>query len=215
MCKISLLILGSVQSEGEGGLHLTGLACLPWRPAKLGWLQCSVPNLLSLRLVWDPITAEGPWTVFGVQWGWTFFASQFICFQCRALNRNKNSVFKRSHKHNEYIYCFLKRYFVTFFSLFHSVPNVWLCISLYTLWWRMCVCLISPSFLLSLTGGYAQPLDIPVFLLSAVVLLWIKSVKWKWGLSLSLTLSLPLFPDIKTRLCLQCFSQILECCQIL
>lgn len=29
----------------EEGLHLTGLACLPWRPAKLRWLQCWVPNL--------------------------------------------------------------------------------------------------------------------------------------------------------------------------
>lgn len=47
-----------------------------------------------------------------------------------------------------------------------------------------------PSFLFSLIGSYAHTLDIPVFLLSAVALVWIKSVKWKWGLSRSLSASL-------------------------
>lgn len=54
---------------------------------------------------------------------------------------------------------------------------------------RKSVCLIFPSFLLSVTCGYAQPPDIPVFLLSAVLLLWLKPVKWKWGLARSLSLS--------------------------
>ena len=221
MCKISLLILGS--SHRGGFLHLTGLARLPWRPAKLRWLQCWVPNLFSLRLVWNPIT----WDVF-LCWS-SMSLSLFLCSSYILCGVKQKQSLLEVTQTKSLFSLFFSDILVTRLS-FSSHLHVFLHISIHTpssyavnlifhfpLRSKMCVCpLFPPSSVFSLTGSYAHILHIPVFL-SAVVLLWIKSVKWKWGLSrfLSLTLSLPLFPDIKTRLCLQCFSQILECCQIL
>lgn len=226
MCKISLLIPWLGPQRGVFTSWLTALACLPWRPAQLRWLQCWVPNVCPLRRAWDWKKAcRG----FGVFLCWS--SMSFSLFLC-----SSSAVFLWRVSARKQRQCLLEVTEEKCMFFLRCLPfplHVCVCISLHkpsSLFVnlifhflsrsKISVCL-PPSSLLSLTGGYAHTLDIPVFFLSAVVLLWIKSVKWKWGLSLSRalplspTLSLPLFPDIKTRLCLQCFSQILECCQIL
>lgn len=162
----------------------------------------------------------------GLRIVWCFSVLQFSEFEsfffCGVSARNKNSVLWRSHKQNAYFHYAFKIFWWHFFPFPLTLSFMCLCISVHTppsyfvslifyffLRTKICVC-FPPDWRLRSHSRYSC---IPSFC-CGVAVNQVCEMEMR-TLSLSLTLSLPLFPDIKTRLCLQCFSQILECCQIL
>lgn len=213
----------------KGDLHLT--ACLPWRPAKLRWLQCRVPNLCPLRLVWErggcveqfdvvflPLSSASLSFVFQLP----FF---FVFFFMRNISDNYSRRWLGRHWEKKHYVCGAFNFSLPL-HFFTSLSCEAKLIFHFSLWSESC--LLPPS--------HSTPFPLPVLhpsyslrLAFKLTLSWYSDIPpFRFGiavnrvcememrsLSLSLSFCLPLFPDIKTRLCLQCFSQILECRQIL
>lgn len=182
------------QSIEGGGLHLTAPACLPRRPAKLRWLQCRVPNLSSLRLVWDWI--KRPVNGGFLCWSSMGLSRLFRCyFLCRGSATYKNSVFQRSHKKKYQIFALLSTSLL-FPSLFlrvclyislHVPSSYFVNHNFFLAIWELYLPSPHPSYFFWL----AVTLTLSIFLSSFFLLLRChESSLWN-GNEVSLALSLP------------------------
>lgn len=117
-------------NEGGFTVHLTALACLPWRPAKLRWLHCWVPIYQTgMRLSYCKRPTNG--LVFfcaEVQWVWVFFLDAI--FYVKTVSFSSHT---RKKKKSYFCYAF------TFFPFPLTLPFMFASTFLYirlhhTLW---------------------------------------------------------------------------------